>query len=304
MPLWLAVIFGLLGGMGASIALFGVDMGAVSIGREEAGVSIAVTLLLGTIPAGVATPFVAGYKGRSITKWALGSVSAVLVALPLLSFLPLALLLAVVFAARPPIKIPEADLEADEDPGSMKMLLGIREDVGRLHAHVESLYLSRDYRGIVEQRRNLEAIDPRIAPVPGQVSERGGRVRLHMQAGVMQLLEITDSAEYVATTIREDPSLDHIAQGDQSKIKSKPEKAVYKQVREIEILLDRSRIQVGVAKGILEELGYTAPKQVARPWMPPQAMLPVSVPPVAGPPATGPSPAKRRPQRPPRRSRF
>jgi len=300
MPLWVAVIFGLLGGMGATLglALWFASIGLS--GRPE----IVVYFLVVVLPS-FAVPLLARYKRRSLLRWASFALIALLMGVGFrMTFLPLALVLALAFAIRPAIKIPEADLEAEEDPGSMKMLLGIREDVGRLHAHVESLYLSSDYRGIVDQRRNLEAIDPRIAPVPGQLSERGGRVRLHMQAGVMQLLEITDAAEYVATAIREDPSLDHIAQGDESKIKSKPEKAVYKQVREIEILLDRSRIQVGVAKGILEELGYTAPKQVARPWMPPQAMLPVSVPPVAGPPATGPSPAKRRPQRSPRRNRF
>lgn len=296
MPLWLAVIFGLLGSMGATIALAGIS--------DNDRVQIALYFIVVVLPS-FAVPLLARYKRRSLLRWAAFALIALLMSVGFrMTFLPLTLVLALAFAIRPAIKIPEADLEAEEDPRPMKTLLGIREDVGRLHARVEKLYLSRDYRGIVDQRENLEAIDPRIAPVPEQASERGGRVRLHIQAGVMQLLGITNAAEYVATTIREDPSVDHIAQGDESKIKSKPEKALHKQVREIEILLDRSRIQVGVAKGILEELGYTAPKEVARPWMPPQAILPAPEKPVSGPPATGPSPAKRRPPRPPRRSRF
>jgi hypothetical protein len=296
MPLWLAVIFGLLGSMGATLALAGIS--------DNERVQDVLYFMVVVTPA-FGVPVLARYKRRSLLRWATFALIAVLMRVGFgMTFLPLTLVLALAFAIRPAIKIPEADLEAQEDPRPLKTLLGVREDVGRLHSHVEESYLARDYRGIADQRENLEAIDPRIARVPEQISERGGRVRLHMRAGVMQLLGITDAAEYVATTIREDPSLDHITQGDETTIKSKSEKALHKQVREIEILLDRSRIEMVVAKGLLEELGYTAPKEVARPWMPPQAILPVPDPPVSGSPATRPSPAKRRPQRPPRRSRF
>lgn len=292
MPLWLATVFGLFGSMGATLALAGVDLGLI-------GGIPTMFIIFAVLPA-VAVPVLARYKGRSLLRW--GATALVVLMLSVyLAFLPLMAALTIAFAIRPPIKIPEATLEAEEAPGPMQTLVGIREDVATLHRRIEALYLSGDYRGIVDERENLEAIDPRVALVPAQVSERGGRVRLHTRAGAGQMLEITDAADYVATTIHGDPSLAWVAQDDEPSAKSKPEKALYKQVRQIEVLLDRSRIQIGVAKGLLDELGHEAPKQVARPWMPPQAILPPEALPGPGP---MPGPAKRRPQRSPRRNRF
>jgi hypothetical protein len=290
MPLWLATVFGLFGSMGATLALAGFDLGFT------AGIPT-MFILFAILPA-VAVPFLARYKRRSFLRW--GTTAMVVLMLSVyMAFLPLMAVLALAFAIRPNIKIPEATLEAEEPSGPMQTLVGIREDVARLHERVEALYLSGDYRGIVDERENLDAIDPKVALVPVQGSERGGRVRLHIRAGAGQMLEITDAADYVATAIHGDPSLAWVAQADEPSVKSKAAKALYKQVRQIEILLDRSRIQLGVAKGLLGELGFEVPKQVPRPWVPPQATLPPAS-------SAGPLPgaANPRPQRSPRRNRF
>jgi hypothetical protein len=296
MPLWLAGIFGFGGSMGATWILG-------SILAQGSWVTAAVFVLVAMAPA-LVVPFVARYKRRSFKWWAIfGATSLIFSVYFLMTFLPLALVVMLGFSARSAVKIPEETLEAEEDPEAMQALLDIREDVGRLHARVESLYLARDYTAVVGARDDLESISPRLAAVEAQVSERGGRVRLHTNAGVMQMLQVTDAADYVASSVADDASLGRVAQGDDTKLKSKPEKALHKQVREIEILLDKSRIQVGVAKGLLEALGFEPPKQVARPWMPPQAVLPPPTLPPSMPVAPS-SVDKRRPQRSQRRSRF
>jgi hypothetical protein len=289
MPLWFATIFGLLGSIGATLVLNDMDLGTVA--------GIPTIFVLFVLPPACAVPFVAKHKRRSVVRWTPVGVAALAVS-AYVAFLPLMTVLALTFAARPRVKIPQATLEADEDPRPLQTLFGIREEVGALHAYVEELYGSRDYRGIADQRANAEAIARRIERVPLQISDRGQRARLHMNAGAMQLLNVTGAADYVARTIAEKPFLDPIARGDETKIKRKLEKALHKEVREVEILLDRSRIQVATTKGLLEELGVTVPRQVevSAPALPPLA---------SAPPAEGPSVKPQRPRRrPPRRHRF
>ncbi len=289
MPLWFATIFGLLGSIGATLVLNGIDLGTVG--------GIPTIFVLFVLPPAFAVPFVAKHKRRSVVRWTPVGVAALAVS-AYVAFLPLMAVLALTFAARPRVKIPQAALEADEDLRPLQTLFGIREEAGALHAYVEELYGSRDYRGIAGQHASAEAVARRIERVPLQISDRGQRARLHMNAGAMQLLNVTGAADYVARTIAEKPLLDRIARGDETKIKSKPEKALYKEVREVEILLDRSRIQIASTKGLLEELGVTAPRQV-------EVQVPALQPPVSAPAAAGPSAKPQRPRRrPPRRHRF
>jgi hypothetical protein len=291
MPLWLAAIFGLFGSMGATIALAGLSPGG--------NFDIILYVLVVVMP-GLGVPFLARYKRRAMLRWAAAALVALLLGTGLqITFLPLMVLITLTFAVKPPIKIPESTLEAEEDPSGMRGLLGIREEAGVLHARVEEVYLQRGYTAIVGLRDDLDALDARLGDVPPQSSDRGGRVRMHLHAGIVQLLQVTDSADYVGSTVAEMPSLARIANGDDTGVKGKAEKALHKQVREIEIQLDHSRIQLGVARGVLTDLGFPPPKPVARPWMPPQAVLPPMPP-----PPPGPSGEKPRSQRSQRRSRF
>lgn len=301
MPLWLALIFGLAGSLGLTL-------GVASIAGEGAPQVLAYFTVAVLPSAGI--PFLARYKRRSLLRW--GGFAAFIFLISLspfaglsnpFTFLAMMIILALGFSVRNEVKIPEEELEADEDPAPLQALVSIREDSAVLHASVEELYLARDYAAMVGQRESLEAIPARIEPLPPQVAERAARVRLHIHAGVMQLIRATESADFVGTAVRDDPSLLRVANGDDSNLKGKAQKAVYKQVREIEILLDKSRIQLGVAKGLLEALGFTPAQPQPRPWMPPQAILPPADAPT-GVPIAAPSVSKPRPARRQRRSRF
>jgi hypothetical protein len=301
MPLWLAFVFALVISMGMSVLLADVNLGSLPFTNGN----VSTIFALFVIPPGLAAPVLARYKRRGIIKWTAIGFGAIVLS-PVLSFLPMTILLALGLANRVPYRVPEAELEGQEHPRAMRQLVALREELWKLDQQVEDRYMHRDFTGLARFADVVDPFDPRLDGIREQRSKRGQEIRMRLKASIQELRIVTQEAEAVLAQTAQAPELVALAaQGSAMPAKTKPAKALAKHMRRIEQMLNGARIQIAVAGGMLEALGYSANDPAATdsglpepPDAESEAAAPVGALPLP------PTANRPRPRRPVRRRRF
>lgn len=294
MPLGIAYLFSLIGTIGMTFALASID-------ASDSG-ETAIGFIWVVVPAPL-TILIARYRHRRMLWWAAAGLAGIAFgqALP---FLSATFLFTILFAAKPPIKIPESELEAQERRADLMTILSIRNDVVAVHKTIEERYMAREFSAMVDEEPVVKGADARITRIAPQVSPRGYRSRLHLMAGTGQLYDVLRAADALDILVREQPNLHTYAQGSIETNKGKEGRQVNKHLKEIEANLDRSRIQLSVCEGVLKDMGYEVPKAVPRPFMPPAPPAASEVPGAIDVTAASPQARRPRPAHSQRRNRF
>jgi len=289
MPLPVAYFFSLVGAVGMTFVLAGVD--ASERGEQVIG-------FMWVVAPAPFTALAARKRRRRMLWWAVGALAGIALGQNL-PFLSATFLFTVLFAVKPAIKIPEAILEDQEKRTDMLAILAIRDEAAAVHQLIEDRYMQRNFSGMTDEEPVVRGADERTDRVPAQVSPRGARSKLHLRTGVAQLYEVLRAADAIETLVAEQPYLRSLALGTAEPDKSKAAKQLIKQLGQIETNLDRSRIQLSVSEGILKDLGYETSKPVPLPFM-----LPVPLPPPEPSSETPPRTGRPRHPRSQRRPRF
>jgi hypothetical protein len=209
------------------------------------------------VPTGL-TPMVAWIKGRRLMFWSATAIALFLVGIVQPYFQPLMALIALTLAGRPEIKIPEAELEADESARDMRELANIGRDVAAIQVAMAEEYVRRDVRRLRARVPEVQKIEARIAKVAPQKSERGHRARLHVAAATRILLRAGETATSIEDLVRANPYLQPFIDGGIVADRGKPAKRMAKSLVSLEEMVGRSANQLLVASSVLDALGYHA----------------------------------------------
>ncbi|MDA1036495.1 MAG: hypothetical protein O3B65_06410 [Chloroflexi bacterium] len=238
----------------------------LSIGSTYMVVSLAagssfdkpIFLLWLLLPTGL-TPIVASMKGRRLPFWALTSIALFLVGILQPYFQPMMALAAVTLGNKPPVKIHEPELEADESARAMRSISYIGRDVAVIQVAMAEEYVRRDIAKLRARVPELEKVELKIAAVPPQKSERGHRARMHLTAATRLLLRAGETAASIENLVRANSDLQSFIAGQVIAGRGKPAKQMAKSLASLEDMVGRSANQLLVASAILDALGYQAP---------------------------------------------
>lgn len=218
-----------------------------------------IFLLWLLVPAGL-TPIVASMKGRRLMFWTLMSIALFLVGILQPYFQPLMALAAVTLGGRPPVKIPEPELEADESASAMRSISYIGRDVASIQVAMAEEYVRRDVGRLRARVPELEKVEAKIAAIAPQKSERGHRARMHVAAATRILLRAGETAASIEDLLRANPDLQPYLDGQAVAARGKPAKQMAKALSSLEDMVARSANQLLVASAVLDALGYQAPE--------------------------------------------
>ena len=220
-------------------------------------------------------PYMAYRRQRRVWFWIIGGIVLFVIGVRQPFLQPLTALVAITLA-EPPVKPePPEVLEAQDRPW-LPALARVRGKAMSVHAELEPLAEREDLPGMTGLLPELEAIGEEMDDVRPVTSPRAAQARLHIVAGIRQLLETTRRANAVIQFLEQHPEL-------------REESARGKNARKLRDELDLIRRMVGNAgrqllnaEELLEALGIESdrPKAPEQPREPeePEAPLELSAP--------------------------